>query len=182
MSCVVQNPLLGAPPHHGGGGHGGGGHHGRGNVHPARIRRGGPRNWNTVPEFEVVLTSACSSWGFPAPMNPDFDYIGKRLLSQNGGQPASAYYDGTLYLFSYRDGTIRAQPCTSVRRARRRAATGLLYYLYRSTIPVGDWAIVGGWYTVDDVQDEMLNVLKMTPTAQLGAYVWDGATMTWRFF
>ena len=172
MSC--GSDPLGRPPQHGGGGH----PHGGG--HPARVRRGN-RDFTTVPEFEVVQTTTCSAWGFPAPMNPDIDFIGKHLLSKNNGQPASAYYEGTLYLFSYQDGVIRAQPCTATVGALA-APPELLYYLYRSTAPLGGWAIVGGWFAMDQAQDEMAAVLKSAPTAELGAYVWDGATMIWRFF
>jgi len=114
-------------------------------------------------------------------MQPDLDFIGKRLLAQNDGQPASAYYEGTLYLFSYQDGVIRAQPCAAAGGALG-APSELLYYLYRSTVPLGGWAIVGGWLSVDDAQTEMTSVLKSAPLAQLGAYVWDGASMTWKFF
>ena len=176
MSCIVENPLLGKP--HGGGGHHGGGHHG--GHHPARTRRQF-RNFNAIPEFEVVRTDTCRSWGFPAPMQPDLDFIGKQIVSKNGGQPASAYYNGDLYLFSYRDGVIRAQPCTSMTSTLGDApGAALLYYLYYKTS--AGWTPVGKWMALDESEQQMTSILSNSPVTQISAYVWDGKTMTWKFF
>jgi len=138
-----------------------------------------PRDWRLVPEF-TAAAARCASWGPPAPMQPDLDYIGKRLLSQSEGGSATAYYEGALYRFSRGDGVIRAQPCLSVGVG---AAAETLYFLYRRTDPQGGWAPVNGaWVPVADAEEQMTVALASQPTAQLGAYVWDGATMAWKFF
>ena len=115
------------------------------------------------------------------PMQPDLDYIGKKLVSQNGGQPASAYYDGTLYLFSYQDGVIRAQPCTAMAGSLS-DGPALLYYLYK-TVDGRTWTpVTGSWQSVDDAETQMATMLSASPLTQVGAYAWDGQSMAWKFF
>ena len=113
-------------------------------------------------------------------MQPDLDFIGKHLVSQNGGRSASAYYDGTLYLFSFQDGILRAQPCTSISSTLGDAPASLLYYLYYKTS--AGWTPVGKWQSLNDSEQQMVAILTSIPTTQISAYVWDGQVMTWKFF
>jgi hypothetical protein len=150
--------------------------HGEAGHHGGRARR--QRDWRFVPEF-TVATARCAAWGPPAPMQPDLDYIGKRLLSESAGSSATAYYEGALYRFSRGDGVIRAQPCVSVGVG---AAAEPLYFLYRNAPDVGWTSVSYGWTTLDETESRMAATLAAYPTEQFGAYVWDGATMAWKFF
>lgn len=133
----------------------------------------------------MTTETTCSSWGFPAPMNPDLDFAGKLLLARSGGRPVSARVNGVPYLFSYQDGVIRARPCAAPSTLGDAPPPGssprpLLFYLYRKT--GGGWSPVGDWVSNADAQDQMTTILTASPTAQLGAYAWDGVGMTWKFF
>ena len=185
MPCNVDNPLLSGPPGGHGGGHGGGHHGGGGGGHAGRRGgRGGWGWWGGGPwSYDTVVdtTTTCSSWGFPVPMTPDLDSIGKRLLASSDGQPASAYHAGVLYLFSFQDGVIRARPCAST-SSTLGDAPAAMYFLYRRT-GAGQWApVTGAWQSVADAEAQMTAALSASPTAQLGAYAWDGQSVTWRFF
>jgi hypothetical protein len=178
MSCIAQNPLLGSP--HGGHGGGRGGGHGGGHGGGGQRLRGrfGP---NGLP-YPIVET-ACTAWGSSVPMTPDLDAVGKRMLSQSSGAPVSAYVGDVLFRFSYGDGVIVARPCAALSSTLSDApAPALLYYLYRTANPAEGWVQVGGWMPIDQAEQQMTAVLSSAPLAQLGAYVWDGASMTWKFF
>ena len=114
-------------------------------------------------------------------MDPDLDLVGKRLLSQSSGQPASGYVRGTLYLFSFADGVIRAQPCAAQTTSSTLGAPPTLYYLYRRIAPSAGWAAVGGWLSLAEAEAEMTSALVQFPASEFGAYEWDGQAMTWKF-
>lgn len=170
------------------GGHGhGGGHGGRGGrVRPREFsaRWQGPNgSWGPWP-YEAIMQGevTCTTWGDPVEMSPAMESVGQVQIRNSGGNPGAVRgADGITYLFQMEGGELTMRPCAAM-SSTLGAPPDALYYLYRSTVPVGGWAIVGGWYTVDDVQGEMTNVLKSAPSAQLGAYVWDGRTMNWQAF
>jgi hypothetical protein len=117
-------------------------------------------------------------------MNPELHSVGTRLLAQSGGQPASAYVGDTLYLFSFADGVISARPCAAQSSALSDAPAppGALYFLYQTADPQRGWQQVGaGWMLVDDAKAQMVTILAAAPQTQIGAYVWDGSAMTWKF-
>lgn len=166
----------------------GGGQGGR--PHAAPLRRGRPMRrgfgWNADGTwwypwpYEPADAGSCTEWGDPVEMSPPMQTVGEVQLRNSGGQPAAVRCaDGTVYLFAVEGGELTMRPCAAA-ASTLGAASEPLYYLYRSTVPVGGWAIVGGWYSVDDAQDEMTSVLKSAPTAALGAYVWDGQAMHWQ--
>jgi hypothetical protein len=117
-------------------------------------------------------------------MHPDLDLIGKRLLSQSGGQPASAFYNGTLYLFAFGDGVITARPCAAVAATSTLSGgTPVLFYLYKTMNPNAGWTRVGsGWMASQDAQQQMTEAIVAEPRMQFGGYEWDGQSMTWKFY
>jgi hypothetical protein len=72
-----------------------------------------PIDGGLYPPYPSGAAPTCTAWGHPEPMNPDIDFIGKRVLAASGGQPTVAQHHGRPHLFSYENGVIRAQPCVS---------------------------------------------------------------------
>jgi len=178
------------PPHgggHGGGGHGGG-HGGHGSSRPGHdfFRRGGA--WWTPPSEEIVET--CASWGSPAPMTPDLDMIGKRVLAQSGGAPTQVVHDGVIYRFSYEDGLIHARPCalqSTAYAATLSAGVGdaapslPLFYVYMRFPWIDQWTPVGdGWVPGPTADQYVTKLLASDALVQFAAYKWDGFRMVWQ--
>lgn len=59
----------------------------------------------------------------------------------------------------------------------------MLFFLYQTTDPSRGWTpVTGRWQSLDDAEAMMAAALHASPTTQVGAYVWDGAAMSWKFF
>jgi hypothetical protein len=168
-----------------------GGHGGRPHAPPLRggrpMRRGFGWNadgtwWYPWP-YEPADGAACAAWGDPVEVSPPMQTVGEVQLRNSGGRPAAVRCaDGTVYRFAVEGGELTMRPCTAVSSTLGAVAAEPLYFLYRSTVPAGGWAVVGGWFSVADAQDQMASVLKSAPLSLLGAYVWDGQAMRWQPF
>lgn len=185
---------LDAPPH----GHHGGGHpHGGGGGHPHAGRGGGGRrgwwggDWYGPWLYEpVTTTTTCTTWGDPVEMSPAMESVGQVQLRNSGGRPAAVRgADGVLYLFANEGGALTMRPCAAVSSmlgdaplpgSSLQSWAPAIFYLYRKS--GGGWVPVGDWMSNADAQDQMTTILTASPTSQLGAYVWNGQTMTWKFF
>ena len=141
----------------------------------------------------VSTTTTCTTGGDPVEMSPAMESVGQVQLRNSGGRPAAVRGgDGVLYLFANEGGALTMRPCAAMSSMLGDVvvagggswdsgpARPALVYLYRKA--GSSWTPLGDWLPVSAAQDQMTAILAGSPTAQLGAYAWDGKNMTWRFF